>query len=53
MNPKMRTSFLAAAQLFFLLSGAGPAEVNLLPNGGFEICGHLGAKRIQARPSKA
>ena len=44
----IRTSFLAAAQLFFLVSGVGAAEVNLLANGGFEICGHAGAKRVQA-----
>jgi hypothetical protein len=42
----MRTSFLAAAVLFLLVSLAGAADMNLLPNGGFEICDHLGATRL-------
>jgi hypothetical protein len=42
----MRTSFLAAAVLFFLVAWADAADMNLLPNGGFEICGHLGSTRL-------
>jgi hypothetical protein len=47
-NHKIRARFLAAAVALFLVSWAGAAEVNLLPNGGFEIGGQPGAKRVKA-----
>ena len=47
MNHKMRASFLAAAVLFLLASWVGAAEVNLLPNGGFELSGRMTAKWLQ------
>jgi hypothetical protein len=43
-----RVLFLASAATCLVTSWANAAEVNLLSNGGFEICGHTGAKRIMA-----
>ena len=52
-NHKMRASFLAAAVLFLLASWVGAAEVNLLPNGGFELSGRMTAKWLNWRPRGA
>ena len=45
MSHKIRASFITAVSLF-LVSLAGAAEMNLLPNGGFEICGPIGPTRL-------
>ena len=51
MNHKIKASLLAAAVSLSLVSVAAAAEVNLLPNGGFELCDHLDSARL-ARQTK-
>ena len=41
--------FLCAGVVWINSSPAGAAEMTLLTNGGFEICGHLGSQRVEAQ----
>ena len=46
MNLRIGTSSVIMAALLFTWSWASAAQMNILPNGGFEICDHLGPTRL-------